>query len=350
MVPIRVALLSFAHVHANDYARQIRAHPEATIQCIWDDDQGRGQAAAKSYDVPYISDLKAVLSSSKVDAVVINAPTVQHTELIMAAVKAGKHIFTEKALTVTSADAEKVVKAVREAGIQFMISLPSRTRPETLFLKSVLDKGLLGKVTLVRARVAHSAALDHWFHDESAWFGDAALAGGGALFDLGCHTVDLMRWFMGEPRSVIATMQNFSGAYDIDDNTAAIVEFEDGGLGILDVSWVHRSGPNPIEIYGTEGYVGRTIAPGQNLLLASRKLGLQGYPVEGTPYITPTDLPKALPMPLEQWVSACLHGTQSTITVEDGRNLTELLEGIYTSARTHTQFRFAPETAGVAKP
>jgi predicted dehydrogenase len=159
-----------------------------------------------------------------------------------------------------------------------------------------------------------------------------------------------MRWFMGEPRSVMAMVQNSSGAYDIDDNSAAIVEFKNGGIGILDVSWVHRAGPNPLEIYGTEGYVGRTIAPGENLLLASRKLNLQGYPADGTPYIVPTDLPKALPMPLEQWVRACLHGTPSTITVEDGRNLTELLEGIYTSARTHMQFQFAPEPAGVEKP
>jgi predicted dehydrogenase len=330
---LRVAMLSFAHVHSDGYARQIQAHPEAAIQCIWDDDQARGQAAASKFDVPYERDLAAVLGRDDVDAVLLDAPTAQHTELLLAAAQARKHIFTEKALTVTTADADRVVQAVRESGVQFMISLPSRASSETLFIKDALDRGLIGKVTLMRARIGHMAALDNWFHGGSAWFGDEQQAGGGGLFDLGCHTVDLMRWFLGEPASVVAKVQNFSGAYPIDDNSAAVVEFKSGALGILDTSWVHRVGPNPLELYGTEGYIGRATALGQGLILASQQLDVKGY-------ILPSELPDAPPTPIEQWVGACLHGTPSTITVEDGRNLTELLEGIYTAARTHAEHRF----------
>src|SRR5262245_60075066 len=330
---LRVAMLSFAHVHSDGYARQIQAHPEAVIQCIWDDDQARGRAAATKFGVSYERDLAAVLGRDDVDAVLIDAPTAQHTELLLAAAQARKHIFTEKALTVTTADADRVVQAVRESGVRFMISLPSRVAPDTLFMKDALDHGLIGKVTLMRARVAHMAALDAWFHDGSAWFGDEQQAGGGALFDLGCHTVDVMRWLLGEPVSVIAKVQNFSGAYPIDDNSAAVVEFKSGALGILDTSWVQRVGPNPLEIYGTEGYIGRSVAPGQNLLLASSQLDVKGY-------VIPTELPKALPTALQQWVAACLHGTPAAITVEDGRNLTQLLEGTYIAARTGAEHRF----------
>jgi 1,5-anhydro-D-fructose reductase (1,5-anhydro-D-mannitol-forming) len=335
---LRIAMLSFAHVHANDYARQVNAHPEAVIQCIWDDDEKRGRDAATTYNVPYETDLEKVLSSPDVDAVLINAPTTQHTELLLAAARHKKHIFTEKALTVTTADADAVVKAVRESGVHFMISLPSRTRPDTLFIRNVLDQGLLGKITMMRARVAHSASLDHWFHDGSAWFGDKSLAGGGALFDLGCHTVDVMRWFLGEPVSVFAKAQNFSGAYPIDDNTVAVVEFKSGAIGILDVSWVHRAGPNPMEIYGTEGYIGRSLSASNDILFTSQKAQIPG--VTGNAYVTPTRLPDALPMPFPQWVSAILKGTQPTITVEDGRNLTELLEGIYKSSDSGCEHRF----------
>lgn len=337
MDTLRIAMLSFAHVHSDDYARQVNNHPEAEIVCIWDDDEKRGQAAAGRYNVPYERDLDAVLRRDDIHAVLIDAPTSQHTPLLLAAAQARKHIFTEKALTVTTADADSVVQAVRASGVQFVISLPSRTNSEILFMKNAIDQGLLGKVTLMRARVAHMAALDHWFHDGSAWFGDASLAGGGALFDLGCHTVDVMRWFMGEPKSIIAKVQNFSSAYDIDDNCVAVVEFKNGGLGILDVSWVHRSGPNPYEIYGTEGFVGRGNTPGQGILLNSRKLTAPNLPAG---YILPNELPAALPMPFQQFVAACLHGTAPTITVEDGRNLTEMLEGIYIAARNGSEHRF----------
>jgi 1,5-anhydro-D-fructose reductase (1,5-anhydro-D-mannitol-forming) len=331
---LRIAMLSFAHVHANGYAQHVIDHPEAEIQCIWEDDEGRAKAAHERFGAPVYTDLEEVVRRPDVDAVVINAYTSQHPELMQAAIVHGKHIFTEKALTITTQEADEIVAAVNASGIQFMISLPSRTRPEALFMKEVLDKGWLGKVTLMRARVAHMASLDRWFHGGSAWFADAERAGGGALFDLGCHTVDVMRWFMGEPKSIVSKIQQFSDAYPIDDNSAIIVEFKSGALGILDTSWVHRAGPNPIEIYGTDGYVGRD--PDGGLLLTSTQLQPEG--IRG--YIKPAKLPDPLPMPIDQWISAILHNTPMTIAVEDGRNLTQLLEGAYQAAQEKREIEF----------
>ena len=333
---LKIALLSFAHVHANGYARQVNENPDAEIQCIWDDDPVRGETASERVGVPYIADLEEVVSSPDVDAVVVNSYTSQHPEVFKAAIKHKKHVFTEKALTIHTKDADEIVDLVNESGIKFMVSLPSRTRPETLFMREVLDKGWLGKITMMRARVAHSAALDVWFTKEkhNDWFGDAELAGGGALFDLGCHTVDVMRWFMGKPKRMASIIQNFTGVYDVDDNSVIAVEFENGGLGILDTAFVHRAGPNPMEIYGTDGYIGRDMRGG--LLLSSTQLQPEG--IAG--YIKPTRLPKALPMPMQQWVSAILNDTPMTITVEDGRNLTEMLEGAYKAAREGREVTF----------
>jgi predicted dehydrogenase len=334
-MPARIALLSFAHVHANGYAQGVAKHPEAEIACVWDDDPSRGRPAAERFGVPFESDLAAVLRRDDIDGVLVNAETSKHTQILLAAAEAGKHTFTEKALTVTTADAERVVAAVKKAGIQFMISLPSRTSPEVLFARKCLDDGLLGQVTFMRARVAHSAALDRWFKEGSLWFGDAALAGGGSLFDLGCHTVDVMRWFLGEPESVVAQTTNYARAYDIDDQCVALVRFKNGALGVLDVSWVHRAGPNTKEIYGTEGFLGWGY-PGQNPQLSSRKLEAGG--LQGT--LIPSNLPRSIPSPLEQWIAAIQQNEPMTITVEDGRNLTQLLEGIYTAAREGREVRF----------
>ena len=328
MTKLKVAMLGMAHVHAEEYARSVVAHPEAELACIWDDDAGRRKAAAERFGVPVYEDLNKTLAV--VEAVAVASPTSQHAEIIGAALRAGKHVFTEKALTVTTREADEVVRLARASGVRFMISLPRRVQPEIRFMKEVVDRGLLGRITLMRGRVAHCASLEKWFHDGSAWFADEKLAGGGALFDLGCHTTDVMRWCMGAPRSFIAKLQNFSGAYPIDDNCVAVIEFMNGALGILDTSWVQRTGCNPYEIYGTEGCLSLGAAPGAGIIMQSTKLradGIQGW-------ISPTKLPDALPMPMSQWVAAILHGTPMHITVEDGRNLTEMLEGIYTAART----------------
>src|ERR1041384_6218589 len=98
---IGIALLSFAHVHARGYADQIRDSPDCEAVAIWDDDTARGQAEADKRGLPFYEDLPSVLALPDVDAVVVNTPTSQHTEVLIAAAHAGKHIFTEKSLTIT---------------------------------------------------------------------------------------------------------------------------------------------------------------------------------------------------------------------------------------------------------
>lgn len=331
---IGIGLLSFAHVHANGYAQRIADHPDTEIRYIWDDDPTRGQAASERFHVPWTADIAQVLGRSDIDAVVVNSTTLDHPWVIKAALEAKKHVYTEKALTIGLQDAEEIVGCVEKAGVKFMISLPSRTSPEMLFMRHVLDQGWLGQVTLMRARIAHSGGLDRWFRGGSAWFADPDLAGGGAMFDLGCHIVDVMRWFMGKPKSIVAKINNLTGIYPIDDNSAVVIEFESGALGVLECAWVQRRGPRPIEIYGTEGYVGRD--PFGGLILTSSMLDSPG--VQGM--IRVEKLPDALPHPMDQWISAILHDTPMTITVHDGRNLTELLEGMYVASREGREYRF----------
>lgn len=339
--PVGVAMLSFAHVHAPGYADAVRENPDASLVAVWDEDPVRGRIEAERRDLPFVAGLDDLLSMPEVEGVVLDAPTNLHTEILIAAAKAGKHIYTEKALTITIAEANRVVEAVEGSGVKFMISLPARTRSETLFVKQVLDQGLLGEITLMRARIAHMAALDHWFnpgdgHSGTIWFGDEAAAGGGAFFDLGCHRVDIMRWFLGEPKSVVSRMNNFSGVYPIDDNMVSVVEFQNKALGILDVSWVHRSGPNPLEIYGTDGFLSVGSGTGPNIWLETTRGDLAG--IKGA--VTPTHLPPALPTPMQQWISAIKHDTDMTINVRDGWNLTQMMEGCYTAARTGEAYLF----------
>jgi predicted dehydrogenase len=334
---IGIAILSFAHVHARGYADQVRDHPDCRTVAIWDEDPARGRAEAEKRGVSFYESLTELLALPEVQGVVVDAPTSMHKEVLIEAARAGKHIFTEKSLTITLEDANEVVREVEQAGVKFMISLPSRTRPETLFAKKVLDDGLLGDITLMRARIAHSAALDRWFSGGSAWFGDEAQAGGGAFFDLGCHRVDIMRWFLGPPVSVVSQMVNFSGNYNIDDNMVSVVKFHNNALGILDVGWVHRAGPNPLEIYGTRGFLGIENAPaGPRIQLISSELGDANY----SGIVLPSKLPDAQPSPMQQWVASIKDGAPTTINIHDGWNLVQLLDGCYSAARQGHEHTF----------
>src|SRR3712207_4975795 len=95
---IRIALLSFWHLHAYDYARAAAEHPETEIVAVWDEDARRGRAEAEQRGVPFFEHLDEVLAQPNVDAVVVDTPTSSHREVIVAAARAGKHIFTEKVI------------------------------------------------------------------------------------------------------------------------------------------------------------------------------------------------------------------------------------------------------------
>jgi len=335
---LRIAMMSMAHAHADGYARQITQIPDAELVCIWDDMKERGEEAAKKYGVPYLGGpMEQALDRKDVDAIVVDAPTAQHKEIYLKAIERNKHVLTEKALTVTTRDADEVVAAVKKNGkIKFTVSLPSRTRSGHLFVKQLIDDGMLGQITMIRARVAHQAAIDAWFKGGQLWFVDEKQAGGGAMFDLGCHTTDVVRWYLGKPKHAVALMNNFSKTYDIDDNSVAVVEFENKALAILDTSFCHRSGPNLLEVFGTEGYVGLNY-PGMNPIVQSRKMR-PGKDMDAM--FAPTKLPDPKPSIMEAWIGAILKDTPLITTVEDGRNLTELLEGCYTAWRTGKRFAF----------
>ena len=320
---IRVAKLSMAHVHAGGYARKINDNPETELVAVWDEEEYGGRNAAEQYEVPFYTDLDELLARDDVDAVAVDAITSDHPRVMIAAAEAGKHIFTEKALAIDVDGCDAIIAAVEQAGVKFMISLPSRCNPEILFAKKALGDGLLGDVTFGRGRIAHSAGLDKWFSGTSAWFADAERAGGGALFDLGCHRVDVIRWLMGKPKSAIAKINNFTGNYPIDDNSVSVVEFANKALGVIDVAWTHRSGPNLLELYGTEGSF---VAGHGEMHFQTRKLSDE----EKAEYIA--NAPAAPPEPMQQWLNAILRDEPMTITIQDGRNLTELMQAFYMSS------------------
>ncbi len=320
---IKVAKLSMAHVHAGGYARKIHENPETELAAVWDEEEYGGRSAAEQYGVPFYTELDELFSREDVDAVAVDAITSDHPRIMLAAAEAGKHIFTEKALAIDVAGCDAIINAVEKANVKFMISLPSRCHPEILLAKKVIEDGLLGALTFGRGRIAHSAALDKWFSGTSAWFADAERAGGGALFDLGCHRVDVIRWLMGEPQSAIAKINNFTGNFPIDDNSVSVVEFANKALGIIDVAWTHRSGPNLLELYGTEGSF---VAGHGEMHFQTRKLSDE----EKAEYIA--NAPAAPPEPMQQWINAILRDEPMTINIQDGRNLTELMQAFYMSS------------------
>lgn len=244
----RIAILSFAHYHANFWAEAFREEPGVELVGIWDDDAARGREAAGRFETPFIADLDAVLAAC--DAVAICSETVAHAPLIERAARAGRAVLCEKPLANDLAGAARIVAAVESAGIVFMQSFPKRFDPVSHELARLVKDGALGRVGLVRIRHGHFYGLDPEFRRR--WYVDPRLSGGGALLDEGVHAADLLCWLFGMPSGVIASASSALGLA-VEDQAIAVFDYADGMLAEIVSSFSFTAADVSIEIYGSEG-------------------------------------------------------------------------------------------------
>jgi len=320
---LRVAMISQWHSHAKGYGRTLADMPDVKITTVWDEVPARGQRWAKELDAQWEPDYAALLQREDVDAICCNAPTNRHAEIMVAAANAGKHVFTEKVMALTIGECDQIAAAVKQNNVKFCISFPFRTRPEVLYAKQALDDGLLGRLTFVRARIAHDAGSAGWLPNH---FWGEEECGGGAMMDLGAHPMYLCRWFGGQPKRISSTF-NYLLKKEVEDNAISTIEFDNGCLGIADTSFMSTFSPFTLELSGTEGSLIVGGPDEKSVRIRSRKLD------DGKTWITPETLPPALPPTLQLWVDGILRDEPIPFGLEEGAQLTELMQYAYQSRR-----------------
>lgn len=329
---IRVAMLSFWHVHARDYTRQALEHPDTQIVAAWDEEPARGRAQAEQLGVRFYDDLDELLRQTDIDAVIVDTPTNIHRDVMIAAAKAGKHIFTEKVIATTLHECNEIMAAIEQAGVKLTVSLPRLNAGYTQAIREILRQKQLGEATLVRVRLSHNGAIataDNPHGWLPAHFFNAEQCGGGAMIDLGCHPMYLTRLFLGLPESVSANYGYVTGR-EVEDNALVTLRYPNGAIGVVEAGFVNRFSPFTIEAHGTEGslFYG---TPEAQLIMRSTQPGTPG----GDQWHTIAQLPADLPGAFQQWVSHIQHGTTATENIQTAIELTMLMEAANISARSN---------------
>ena len=332
---ISVAALSRWHVHADEYARAVRAFDGAELTAVWDEDAARGSAWGAELGVAFEPALTSVLARTDIDAVLITTPTNTHRQVIEAAANAGKHIFTEKVLAISVDDARAIAATVRRAGVRFCISFPRQTIGALRLAKQLIDSGELGRPTVLRIRVAHDGSLKNWL---PAHFYDAQSCGGGAMIDLGAHGMYLAAWLLGEPLR-IASMFNTLTERAVEDNCVSVIEFANGAMAINETSFVSGGGAFSVEIDGTEGGL-RMLSPRDPLQVRSVRRG-------DVRRWQQVELPPALPLPIVCWLDSIAElkggadrGSAALLASEFGLDQALLLSEMMAAAyRAHRESR-----------
>jgi 1,5-anhydro-D-fructose reductase (1,5-anhydro-D-mannitol-forming) len=321
---IRLALLSYWHVHAKDYFKDAAEHPDTEVIAIWDELPERGKEKAQELGLEFVENLDTLLKRSAIDGVIVTTPTSMHPQVMIAAAKAGKHIFTEKVIAATLKDTLAITKAVQENGVKLVVSLPRFYWGYVRTISKLLEQGALGKLTQARVRLSHNGAVAGWLPEH---FYSPEEAQGGAMIDLGCHPMYLTRLFLGMPERVSATYGYVTGR-KVEDNAVVTLGYDNGAIGVVEAGFVNTHSPFTIEVHGTEGTL-LYGAPEAKLLLRKKEdKSWQEVSVEA-------DQPKAF----WQWVTliqnkSSQNNTLATENIALATDLSALMEAANLSAKT----------------
>ena len=328
---VRVAMLSFAHMHAFGYASVLRALPDAEIVVIADEDEARGRKMAEHFGTEWIADYREAVTRDDVDAVVVCPENVRHKEMTIAAAEAGKHVLCEKPLATSVEDAQAMIDACEQAGVKLMTAFPVRFNASIAAMRDAIRNGYVGETLTIAARNPGT--------NPGGWFVDASLSGGGAIIDHTVHVVDVLRWiYDAEITEVYAESGNRLAGNTSDDTGLLMFKLSNGVPVSLDTSWSRPSnwpiwGGVMIDVIGEKGVLFAN-AYNNNYEMAETQgpsFAWKSVEVTGDPEM------------VSAFIDAVRNDTPVPVTGEDGLRAVEVALKAMESAETH---RVVPVRAG----
>jgi UDP-N-acetyl-2-amino-2-deoxyglucuronate dehydrogenase len=211
-----------------------------------------GEISAR-FGVPCVGQ-EELLADPAVDVVCICTPSGQHAGQAIAAASAGKHVLVEKPMALSLGDADAMIAACDQAGVQLGVTLQRRATPLFQRIHAAIQAGDLGDLTLGVVTMPYYRP--QAYYDQADWRGTWALDGGGVLMNQGIHLVDLLVWYMGDPVQVQAHAGTLHRDIEVEDTLTATLRFADGALATITATTTAAPGfPHRMEIYGTGGAI-----------------------------------------------------------------------------------------------
>ena len=285
------------------------------------------QALAKYGDVQGFTDVGEMLEQTELDVCYIASPPHVHLEHVRACAAAGRHVFCEKPLARTGAEAAEMVEACREQGVKFGIGFMMPYHHLAVEAKRLVAQGALGKVVSARAQLGFDyPPIPGTFRQIKT------LSRGGAFMDVGNHGTDLLERIIGaKVATVMARAGNVVHEYeDVEDSCLALYEFDNGAFGVVEAYFSTPAAQSLIEINGSKatliatGVLGQTPDGSLRVIRTGRARELRIESDGRNMYLGE----------IEAFAHAILNDTVPPISGEDGLWSQKVLDAVYESAET----------------
>jgi UDP-N-acetyl-2-amino-2-deoxyglucuronate dehydrogenase len=223
----------------------------AKLVAVCDTDASRAKGFADRHGVAAFASLDEMMESSgeRIDVVCVLTPSGAHAEHSIAVARHGRHVVVEKPMALRLADADRMIAACAESGVQLFIVKQNRFNLPVRELRRALEAGRFGKLVLGSVRVRWCRPQS--YYDQDAWRGTWA-HDGGVFANQASHHVDLLEWMMGGVESVFAKATNASARIEAEDTGVVLVKFRNGALGTIEATTAVR----PADLEGSLSVIG----------------------------------------------------------------------------------------------
>ena len=231
---MRVAIMSFAHLHAEAYVHNLKAIPSVEFIGFADEETSRGAHFAQAFDIPLFESYEALLATQP-NAVIVCSENAKHRPLVEMAARHGVHILCEKPLATSVEDAQAMVEICQAHDVLLMTAFPMRFSTPLLEVKKSLESNQLGRIFACNS-VNQGECPKHI----RSWFVDKDLAGGGAITDHVVHLADILRWFFQQEVVEVYAQSNhilYADQAEVETGGLVMLTFEGGAFATIDCSW-----------------------------------------------------------------------------------------------------------------
>jgi predicted dehydrogenase len=335
--PLRCAVIGAGRM-GMVHGHLLQVYPATELVGFADPQPGaRARLASQGVRAPVFAGIAELLATAQPEAVFVCTPTHTHLAVTRECLARPVHLFMEKPVATSVADADAILALARERGVVHAAGYVYAHLPIVEEARRLLAEGVLGEIL----RFSAHAYISEVFGPKSGWFFQRELSGGGVVANMGSHVLFILGWMFGRIRRVMATTR--SHASNVEDSAQALLWFDRGVTGMLDTSW---SMPGAqmldygITIDGRQG----TLVLGREHILLHLLRAARDHP-EGWSEIHASDLPadtafdisphiggEAFYRQLRVFETACRTGRLPFCSLDEAANTQRMIEGIYSSA------------------
>ncbi len=339
---LQVGIVGLGHLHPRAYMPLFEAVPTTKVTAVAEADEDLRRAFVRDFGVKGFATVEEMLKANRPDVAAIFLPHADCPGAAELCAAVGVHLMVEKPMAADVAGAERIVQAARRHGVKLTTGYCWRLHPVAIEFKRLIQGGVIGQPVGAEGRCA-AGRLTRYIDGHAPWMLQKARSGGGPMYNLGVHWIDLFRWMLeDEVVEASGTNVKVNTQYGIEDNSFAHLRFSKGTVAALDISYtVPDSFPYGRDLYlavrGTCGAISWSPAyEGQKdqLFVCSDHPEFAGSPQRVQPYELPSVKGYSGVMGLEYvrgFADAVLHDRAPAISGDDGVAALKVVEAVYRS-------------------